>query len=66
MMNKNFKRGDIYWVDFGITKGSEQGGIRPAVIIQNNVGNKFSPTVIVCPITSEIKKKGITNTCLFK
>lgn len=57
MLNKQVKRGDIYWVDFGITKGSEQGGIRPSVVIQNDIGNKFSPTVIVCPISSEIKKK---------
>lgn len=56
-MTKEFKRGDIYWVDFGLSTGSEQGGVRPAVIIQNNIGNKFSPTVIVCPISSEIKKK---------
>lgn len=57
MLNKQVKRGDIYWVDFGVTRGSEQGGIRPAVVIQNDIGNKFSPTVIVCPISSEIKKK---------
>lgn len=56
-MNRQVKRGDVYWVDFGITKGSEQGGIRPSVVIQNDIGNKFSPTVIVCPISSEIKKK---------
>lgn len=53
----NILRGDIFWVDLGIAKGSEQGGVRPAVIIQNDVGNKYSPTVIVCPITSEIKRK---------
>ena len=57
MLNKQIKRGDVYWVDFGTTKGSEQGGVRPAVVIQNDIGNKFSPTVIVCPISSEIKKK---------
>lgn len=50
------KRGDIYYVDFGETKGSEQGGIRPCVIIQNDIGNKFSPTVIVNCITSQIAK----------
>ena len=47
----------MHWVDFGITDGSEQGGVRPAVIIQNDIGNKYSPTLIVCPISSEIKKK---------
>ena len=56
-MIKQYKRGNVYWVDFGITDGSEQGGVRPAVIIQNDIGNKYSPTVIVCPISSEIKKK---------
>ena len=38
------KRGEIYWVDFGKTKGSEQGGKRPALVVQNNIGNKHSPT----------------------
>ena len=52
-----YKRGDICWVNFGNGNGSEQGGIRPAIIVQNDIGNKFSPTVIVCPISSEIKKK---------
>jgi len=41
------KRGEIYWVDFGKTKGSEQGGKRPALVVQNNIGNKHSPTTIV-------------------
>ena len=56
-MIKQYKRGNVHWVDFGITDGSEQGGVRPAVIIQNDIGNKYSPTLIVCPISSEIKKK---------
>lgn len=59
MLNSNvdeYKRGDIVWVDFGETDEGEQGGIRPAVIIQNNVGNKYSPCVIVAPITSKSKK----------
>ena len=47
---------DIIQVDLGRSFGSEQGGIRPAVIVQNNKGNKFSPTVLVIPMTSEIKK----------
>lgn len=50
------KRGDIYYADFNPVVGSEQGGIRPAVTIQNNVGNRFSPTIIVAPITSKPKK----------
>lgn len=57
MITRQCKRACIHWVDFGETKGSEQGGIRPAIIIQNDIGNKYSPTVIVCPISSEIKKK---------
>ena len=51
-----FKRGDIYYADFGIGVGSEQGGIRPVVIVQNNVGNKYSPTLIVAPLTSKLMK----------
>lgn len=46
-------RGDIVIVDFEPVKGSEQGGIRPALIIQNNLGNKFSTTTIVAPITAK-------------
>lgn len=56
-MIKGIKRGDVYWIDFGVQNGSEQGGQRPAVVIQNDVGNKYSPTVIVCPITSRFNKK---------
>jgi len=47
---------DVIQIDLGKSFGSEQGGIRPAVIVQNNIGNKFSPTVLVIPLTSEIKK----------
>ena len=50
------RRGDIYYADLGETIGSEQAGVRPVVIVQNNVGNKYSNTVIVIPITSSIKK----------
>lgn len=53
------KRGEIYFVDFGTAIGSEQGGLRPAVIIQNDIGNKYSPTTIVAPITSRHNKKKI-------
>ena len=49
------KRGEVVLVDFGEGFCSEQGGIRPALVIQNNTGNKFSPTTIVAPITAEIK-----------
>lgn len=50
------KRGDIYYADLNPTVGCEQGGVRPVLIIQNNVGNHFSPTVIAAAITSRRKK----------
>lgn len=53
------KRGDIYYADLGATTGSEQGGERPVLIIQNNVGNLYSPTVIIAAITSRNKKSSI-------
>lgn len=56
-----YHRGDVVWVDFGETVGSEQGDIRPAVIIQNEVGNKHSPCVIVAIMTSREKKPMITH-----
>lgn len=48
--------GDVIKVDFGSTTGSIQGDIRPCAVVQNNMGNKYSPTTIVVPLTSEIKK----------
>jgi mRNA interferase MazF len=50
------KRGDIYYADLSPVIGSEQGGIRPVLIVQNDVGNKYSPTVIAAAITSQINK----------
>jgi len=50
------RRGEIYWVDFGIPRGSEQASKRPALVIQNDTGNETSPTTIVAAITSKIKK----------
>ena len=50
------RRGEIYRVDFGVPRGSEQGGERPALVIQNDIGNKSSTTTIVADITSRIKK----------
>ncbi|MBQ4036672.1 MAG: type II toxin-antitoxin system PemK/MazF family toxin [Clostridia bacterium] len=52
----NVKRGDIYYADLSPVVGSEQGGIRPVVIVQNDVGNKHSPTVIAAAITSRTTK----------
>ena len=58
-MTKNFgfRRGEIYFADLDPHYGSEQGGKRPVVVIQNNTGNKFSPTVIVAAVKSKISKK---------
>jgi len=50
------KRGDMFYADLSPVVGSEQGGIRPVVIIQNDIGNKHSPTVIAAAITSQIGK----------
>ena len=50
------KRGDIFYADLSPVVGSEQGGIRPVLVVQNDVGNKYSPTVIAAAITSRINK----------
>ena len=50
------KRGDIYYADLSPVVGSEQGGVRPVLVVQNDVGNRFSPTVIVSAITSRMEK----------
>ena len=50
------KRGDMFYADLSPVVGSEQGGIRPVLIIQNNLGNKYSPTVIAAAITSQTNK----------
>ena len=50
------KRGDIYYADLSPVVGSEQGGIRPVLIVQNDVGNKYSPTVIAAAVTSQLNK----------
>lgn len=52
-------RGDIYFADLDPVRGSEQGGLRPVLIIQNDMGNKHSPTVIVAAITSSMKKSNL-------
>jgi len=49
-------RGDIYYADLSPVVGSEQGGTRPVLVVQNNVGNKYSPTVIIAAITSQLDK----------
>ena len=52
----SIQRGDIFYADLSPVIGSEQGGIRPVLIVQNNVGNKYSPTVIAAAITSQVGK----------
>ena len=55
-MNNNVRRGDIYYADLSPVVGSEQGGVRPVLIVQNDVGNRYSPTVIAAAITSQTGK----------
>lgn len=50
------KRGEIYFADLSPVIGSEQGGVRPVLVVQNDVGNKFSPTIIAAAITSQLEK----------
>ena len=52
----SIKKGDLYFADLSPVMGSEQGGIRPVLVVQNDVGNKFSPTIIVAAITSRRNK----------
>ncbi len=60
------KRGEIVLVNFEPVKGSEQGGIRPSLVIQNDIFNKYSPTTIVAPITSKLFKKEYPTNVLLK
>ena len=57
-------RGDIYLVDLTDQVGSEQSGVRPAVVVQNELGNAYSPTTIVCPLTSKNKSLSATHVSL--
>jgi mRNA interferase MazF len=59
VINLLVKRGDIYYADLSPVVGSEQGGVRPVLIVQNDVGNKFSPTVIAAAITSQKEKNNL-------
>lgn len=61
------KRGDIYYVDLDPTKGSEQAGTRPVLVIQNDAGNEYAPTVIIAPLTTRAFSKHYpTNVYLHK
>ena len=55
-MDGQIKRGEIYYAELSPVVGSEQGGVRPVLVVQNDVGNKYSPTVIVSAITSQLGK----------
>ena len=55
-MEEQIRRGEIYYADLSPVVGSEQGGVRPVLILQNDMGNKYSPTVIVSAITSQLSK----------
>ena len=59
MEERSFRRGEIYVGALSPYVGSEQGGIRPVIILQNNLGNIFSPTLIVAPLTSRYKKRNL-------
>lgn len=50
------RRGDIFFADLSPVVGSEQGGVRPVLILQNDIGNRYSPTTIVCAVTSQVLK----------
>ncbi len=56
---QEIKRGDIYMADLSPVVGSEQGGVRPVLVIQNDIGNKYAPTVVVTAITSQLAKAKI-------
>ena len=56
-VNRKFLRGDIYYANLEPHLGSEQGGIRPVVVVQNNTANCYSPNLIVAPVTSNIEKR---------
>ena len=51
------KKGDLYFADLSPVVGSEQGGVRPVLVVQNDVGNKYSPTIIVAAVASQMKAK---------
>lgn len=52
----NVKRGELYYADLSPVVGSEQGGVRPVLVVQNDVGNKYSPTIIAAAVTSRLNK----------
>lgn len=65
MMNNPIKRGQIFYADLSPARGSEQGGLRPVLIVSNDINNERSPTVTICPITSQVKKPIPTHATLY-
>lgn len=63
-INKSPERGDIFYADLRPVFGSEQGGVRPVLVIQNDIGNKYSPTVIVAAVSSKFEKELPTHVAL--
>ena len=57
IMEKNITRGDIFYANLDGTIGSEQSGIRPVIVVQNDIGNKYSPTTIIVPLTKKVRLK---------
>lgn len=55
--NWNYRRGDLYKVNLNPYTGSEQGGIRPVIVLQNNMGNYFGATLVIAPLTSKVRRK---------
>lgn len=64
--NRTFRRGEVYYVDFSSFLGSEQGGIRPALILQNNIGNYFCPTITVVPLSTKVKREDLSTHYILK
>ena len=57
IMKRNITRGDIFYANLDGTIGSEQSGIRPVIVVQNDIGNKYSPTTIIVPLTKKVRLK---------
>lgn len=60
-----YRRGDIYLANLGVPIGSKQGGVRPVVVLQNDVGNFYSPTITVAPLTTKIQRKETSRHIIF-
>jgi len=56
MKEKNIRRGDLYYAKLNPVMGSEQGDFRPVLVVQNDIGNKYSPTIVIVPLTRNLKK----------